>query len=465
MLGDMSQTPQTPLQRAVDRVAGVLPTREIARRWYEAYVIGLGSRAVLDTVNQGKAAWVHRRAHGSAMVLALPSVHWGILGMGNRLAEQLAIHDGRQRLEIVYTPDGQILERSLDERFPGRLGELTRVIAAASDGFAASLDFALRQGDEQYGPMRVHYPAPTPGGVLGVGQMGRMGCRRALYDGRVPDSARFVLSDGLEGRAVGWGATLEEAEAAYAAAVARALPEQRHTVETSTDDYDDDGNLLQRGELPPGWDAQGPSGEATSQILMPEPEPDEAEAWKAGRGTDRAQDAEGDAPTHSIILMGETTMRGPSPDAPPLPRRSDCVPHVVIPLEPVLDTPVPQGRWVRLLGETGVTRHALRIEQPDGFLLIGADVLGLVDFGRLHADLDAADARTPRFDYPGRAERERFIRYHGSAYAWSPASGRRPEGLAFSSGGSGGRFEPGGLNGDVLQAQVYRFRRVKRPTD
>lgn len=459
----MSRSPSTPLSRALDRLAGVLDTREAARRWYEAYLVALGPRAVVDTCNDGKLTWVHRRAVGSEAVLPLPSVEWTAQQSPSRLLVGLQIHDGRQRVQILYGDDERIAERSRDERYPGRLVELARVIGSAADGLAASVAFVAGLGDEQCGPGRVHYPMPAPGGVLCAWRAGLLGCRRALHVGRIPETARFVVADGLEGAAVGWGATREEAEAAYAASVARALPERRFTIETATDDYDDDGNLIARGELPPGFGEAAPPSDAASTIWQPEPE--EGEDWKKGVGgePESAPMAPAVDPVTGRIDFGPMTLRGPSSDAPDLPRRGDCVPHVVIPLDPVLDTPPPRGRWVRLLGETGVTRHALRIEEPEGFLLVGSDILGLVDLSRLRADLDDLEARESV--YAGMPEYQRFVRFRARQYRWSPATEHRPEGLAFASGGSGPRFDAGGLDGDTLQAMVYRYRRVPRPVD
>lgn len=449
--------------RAVDRLAGVLDTLDAARRWYEACLRALGPRAVVDTCNDGRVATVHRRANGEQVVLPLPSVEWTTAQNGSRLLEGLAIHDGRQRVQILYGADGRIVERSLDERYPGRLVELARVIGNAADGMAASVAFVAGLGDEHYGPGRVHYPVAVPGGALVAWRVGLMGCRRALHDGRVPDAARFVVADGFEGTAMGWGASREEALAAYAANVARALPERRYTVETATDDYDDDGNLIARGELPPEFGALGTPGEAASRVMSEDPE--EGEAWKQGA----ADDTGGTSPPPEIdpvtgrIDFGPMVLRGPSSDAPEPPRRAQFVPHALISLDPVLDTPAPRGRWVRLLGETGVTRHALRVEEQNGYLLVGSDMLGLVDLNGLDAELEAADAREP--ETGRRAEFERFVRFRLRQYRWNPATPKRREGLAFAGSGSGPRFDAGGLDGDVVQGMVLRYRRVPRPPD
>jgi hypothetical protein len=168
-------------------------------------------------------------------------------------------------------------------------------------------------------------------------------------------------------------------------------------------------------------------------------------------------------PVTGRVDLGTFFMRGPRSDAPPLPRRPECLPLVLIPLEPSPAEPPPRGRWVRLLGELGVTRHVVRIEERDGFTFIGADLLGLVDLPSLPAQLDRIDAVDPL--YTGSPECQRYVRYRARQYRWTPATATRPEGLAPASGSSGPRFDAGGLDGDTLQAMVHRHRRVLRPTD
>ena len=139
------------------------------------------------------------------------------------------------------------------------------------------------------------------------------------------------------------------------------------------------------------------------------------------------------------------------------------MPYVVLPLEPSPETSPPRGHWIRLLGEIGVTRHVVRLEEPDGFTLVGSDLLGFVDLKGLGAVLDAADVEKP--EPPGNAAYERFVRYRARQYRWGPTDSTRPEGLRFASGSSGPRFDAGGLDGDALQAMVRRHRRVLRPVD
>jgi hypothetical protein len=419
---------------------------------------------VVDTCNKDTISWVHRRAAGSAEVLPLPAIHWEVARVGERLMQGLQIHDGRQYVMVRYGDGGRAVETSRNEQSPGRLVELGRVLANAKDGIAESVAFVAGLGDEHQGPGRVHYPVPAPGGVVVAWHTGLMGCRRALFDGRVADTARFVVADGLEGRAVGCGATPEEALAAYAAEVSRALPEQRYTVETCNDDYDDDGNLIARGELPPGF--ADPDAPSAASAFMGEPLEEEREPWQGEAEPGHPPFApEVDPITGSIDLTGGPVMyRGPKSDAPPIPRRAECVPHVILPLDPSPEDPPSRGRWVRLLGELGVTRHAVRIEERDGFVFVGSDLLGLLDLKGLRAELDRLDAQDPEAPiFLG--DHERFVRYRARHYRWRPASGTRPEGLVAGSGPRGPRFEAGSLDGDVLQAEVRRQRRVLRPKD
>ncbi len=446
----MARSPRTPLLRAFDRFSGVLDTKEAARRWFNLYVSTLGVRGVVDTCNDGALRWVYRRARDSRALLPLAAAQWTGLQAPNQLLEGIEIGDGRQRLTLLYDDDGRIADRSMNELYPGRLVELTRVIAGASDGFQASVAFVAGLGDEQHGPGRIHYPVRAPGGAAGVWRTGLMACRRALFDGRVDAEARFLVADGVAGTALGVGTTREEALAAYAAEVARAFPEAKHEVQTAADDYDDDGNLIRRGEVPPVPDAPPPVTDAP--MVRWQPGEDAPESWRGGPEVD---------PITGHVVIGHFEFRGPTSDAPPLPRRPECLPHVEIPVDGSPGESPPRGRWTRLLGELGVTRHAVRIEDRDGFTLIGADLLGLVDLKTLHAELDRIEAKDP--PYPGRQEFERYVRFRTRRFRWVPATAGRPEGLAWAAGSSGPRFDAGGMDGDQIQAMVYRYRKVPRP--
>lgn len=465
----------------------LLADRDAARRWYEAYVAALGPLAVIDTADGGTQAWVHRRtAPGSPEVLPWVTVAASLVGrLGHvwpaggmdasgvpqpeppKPGFQLDIFHGKQKLGLVYDADGQLMEGFIGDRTPGGLVGLPGAIKGAADPLAASVAFVAGLDDTGHGPGRVHYPVPAPGGVRNVWAIGVQGCRRALHDGRVPAAARFVVADALEGRAVGWGATREEALAACRAEIAREMPEQRTTLQTAADDYDDDGNLIGRGELPdflrlggaggaeaaPGeTPAEAPEGEPPASE-MPEPEVD---------------------PITGQINFGLMAIRGPVSDVPPVPKRAECVPLVLVPLDPSPAGAPAQGRWVRLLGQDGTTCHAVRSKDGDGFLLVGADLLGHLDWRTLREDLDRLDAEQEvhqaAFASPF-PEYERYVRFRASQYRWQaerPASAdhpARPAGLAYAGGSSGPRFDAGGLDGDLLQSHVHRQHRVRRPVD
>jgi hypothetical protein len=445
----MPQPAQSPLERSVLRLAGVLSTKEIGRRWYETYVAALGTRAVVDTWEGGTITRVHRRAAGSEDVLPFSSIRWTRQQSGERLLEGPEIHDGRQWISIQYAGDGTVAETARDDRYKGRLVELTRAVNRSNDPFAAAVAFVVGLDEGRLGPGRVHYPVPAPGGVEGAWSQGLLGCRRALFDGRVGPSARWVVADGLEGRVVGTGATREEAVAAFMDAARRDLPRRRHTVQTITDDYDDDGNLIARGTLPTapaGFDPVGESWRGES------PEVEGVSSF-----TQEVDPVDGSFRAHVVF-------RGPKPDARPVPPKPECVPYVVLPLEPSPEDAPPAGRWMRLLGDLGVTRHVVRIEEDDGFLLVGSDLLGFVDLGRVRGEVDRLEEASD-VGIPVNPEFERFVRFRARDFRWRPASAERAEGLVFAGGSSGPRFEPGSLDGDVLQAAVRRQRRVLRPVD
>lgn len=448
-----SPPPPNPLERAAKALAGVLPTRDVARRWFDAAVAALGEGAVVDTAERGALRWVARRERGGRDLLPAPALVWSTQGRrtagGFELLEVLELYDGRQKIGFVYAPEGPRVESSTDARWPGRLPELAGLLSGAKDGFEATLRFVVGLDDARFGPGRVHYPVPVPGGLRTAWHVGLSGCRRALHAERVEAGARFLVADGLEGRATGWGVTREEALAAYAAEVARELPRQRYEEQFANDDYDDDGNLLKRGSLEGMFGEQPPLEEAPAAGSYVEGAPPEPEI---------------DPITGAVELTGgPMRLRGPSSDAPPVPARPECVPHVLIPLEASPASPPPAGRWVRLLGEQGVTRHAVRLKDGDGFLLVGADLLGHVDLRTLRADLDRIDAEAAERGPSIEPMFPQYTRYRTRLYAWRPESAGRPAGLHDVGQESGPRFDAAGLDGDRVQGQVRRQQRVRRP--
>ena len=104
----MARPSKTPLHRAFHRLCGVLRTKEMARSWYARYLATLGARSVVDTCNGGSITRVHRRVAGSDEVLPTASVRWTKGQVADRLMEGLEIHDGRQRLTILYDDRGRI---------------------------------------------------------------------------------------------------------------------------------------------------------------------------------------------------------------------------------------------------------------------------------------------------------------------------------------------------------------------
>jgi hypothetical protein len=118
---------------------------------------------------------------------------------------------------------------------------------------------------------------------------------------------------------------------------------------------------------------------------------------------------------------------------------------------------------VRLVGELGLTRHAVRLEERDGFLIVGSDLLGMADLKSIRTQIDALEASGGAVRVSSDPEHERFVRYRARDYRWAPAQGSRREGLAPAGGSAGPRFDPGDLDGDVLQARVRRHRRIRRP--
>lgn len=490
----MEPPPPSPLDLAGRDLARSLPTIAHALRLYQLLVQALGPLAFEDTAEQGSVRWLCRRvAPGSAELLPWPTAvcssagrlgtvvplsgpvdeasAWRGQGQGQPAPAdarpdhgQLVLCDGRQKISLVYGDDGRRKENALDDLFPGRLAEVRAVLQGAADPLAAVAAFVAGLDDARHGPGRLRCPVPVPGGVVGTWATGLAGARRALFDGRVPASARFLVADGWAGTAVCWGSTREEALAAYEAEVRRAPPERHEVFETCVDDYDDDGNLIARGTLPfPLGDAGPTSSDDQGEGAGPEAAPEEG-SWKG--------DAEGAAPEVDPITgrveFGPMVVRGPRSDAPPPALSPETIPCVLVPLDPSPVKPPPFGRWIRLLGARGATRHVVRAKDGDGFLLVGAEALPRMVLARLRSDLDALDAKAAESEQalPSPVpEFARFVRFRAGRYRWTAATPDRAAGLRRFGGAQGPRFDAGDLDGDELVAEVWRQRRVLRPVD
>lgn len=476
-------TPPRPLEAATKLLATHLPTSRHAAMLFDMLVDHLGELAVVDTSGGGRLRKLHRRegpgsesitpwtemslslgGHTSILLPLTEADTWGSGAPDDEAVPsklrglqpaELALRDGGQHISFRYGDDGRLNDRSLNDLVPGRLeGVVDALATRAAQPVELVAAYLASIVPHRHGPGRVRMPVRMPAGVEGVWNVGLFGARRALFSGRVPASARFLVVDGVAGAAVGWGATREEAITAFEAEVRRAQPRPSREAHHATDDYDDEGNLLARGEpfLPPVPD-DAPRNPLGGIARIDEPS-FEAQPFDPNR------DSESDR-----FDLGTYRFHGPIPDVP-MPRFTlETTPSVVLPLDPSPAAAPPLGTWIRLLGARGDTRHAARIDTPRGFTLLGEHALPHVRPSTLDADLDAADARYPLSlddTLALRPETAPYIRFRSMSYRWTPGTAKQPAGFAVCGAGSGPRFDPAGLDGDAVADEVRRHRKVLR---
>jgi hypothetical protein len=454
-----------PLQPAIDALAKHHPTWRHGLLLFETIVERLGALAVIDSANAGASRWLYRRvAERSTEIVPWPvatieaaplsqgafdvepddAADWwktpstpeGTSRLRGLRSGRVKVLDGRQSLELGYGENGVLAERCINGLFPGRLAELADVLAA-KDGppheQAAAFVAALDHG--RYGPGRARMPVPMPGGTAGIWAVGRAGARRALFDGRVPPTARFLVVDGVAGTAIAWGTTVEETEAGFRTLVEREIPRPDLERQTITDDYDDDGNLIARGELDVPFEA-----------------PDEGEPPAAPEID----------PVTGRVELGSFVLQGPASDVPMPDLTPATVPSVLVPLDLAPATPPPTGRWIRTLGDLGATCLAARFKAEEGYILAGERALTHVERGHLLAQLQDADERDAHSAAALTSEYEAFFRFQDTLYAWEPR-GPGHEGRFRTTGGSRGpRFDAAGIDGERLLDQVLRHLRIRR---
>jgi hypothetical protein len=452
-----------------------VPTSRHAEILFGLLVDLLGDQGVVSTANDGTLRKLYRRdAVDPRWIVPWPVAQLSMRGRiglvsaafdvetGEEVAEpklpagkasklrgltpgQIDLFDGAASISVVYGDDGRFRETSLNDLTQCRLAEIAEAVASKRGPAAELIASCVAMLDPgRHGPGRVRMPVPMPGGPERVWIAGLLAARRALYAGTVPADARYVVADGVAGSAVASGATLEAATSAFFAAVAKAPPapsEERHT---AWDDYDDDGNLLQRGRPlrpgePPPWEESAPL----------------AKSWEAEDPSERA------------ILAFSGEMRGPKADDPMPEVTAATVPYAVIPLAGSPTVPPPLGRWERTISAKGATAHVARLVGPEGFLQVGERVLWRADPRTLDDLLDSVDV----LGGVGLAARSaaspfaRFVRFRASTYRWADARDGVPAHFEPAGGASGPRFDGADLDGDLEASLVRRHVKVRRGTE
>jgi len=464
----------SPLSAAVDAMRTHVPTSRHAEMLFEILTDLLGDQGVVWTANEGRLRKLFRRDPLDATLVA----PWPLaqLSLGGRIGwvsptsdtrtgevvpdpepppgktsklrglgpGELGVFDGPAMISLVFGEHGGFQEASIEDRFPSRLPEIPVALASKRAPPVELIAACLAYVDPgAHGPGRVQMPVPVPGGAEGTWMVGLLAARRALYSGRVPDEARYLVADGVSGSAVGFGPTLAAATAAFEVRVAASPPAPDTTMHTAWDDYDDDGNLLRRGEMPG---------------------PDEPTPWESSEADEPWKPA---APPGTIDLTGGLVrMTGPTPDVPLPPITVATVPRAIVPLAASPPFSPPLGRWERTIGAKGATAHVARLVRPDGFLQVGERVLWRVDPRTIEAALDDVDSGSAELDAAlseasaGRA----FLRFRSCTYRWADARGSRPAGFERAGSSSGPHFDGVALDGDAEAQVVRRHVRVPRPT-
>jgi hypothetical protein len=266
---------------------------------------------------------------------------------------EIVLHDGPHDITVTYGDDGRWMETARSRGEDAHIAvieALARGDAQPTELLAAyieSLDLA------RHGPARVLRPAPLPGGVGSAWTCGLHAIRDALFDERIPPDATGALADGFSGAAVAFGASREEARAAWEKLIARDQPKP---------------HLPERPKAP---------------------EPDSVV---------RTEDTPG-------IFSAHVRVTGPTPDVPWPPFVPENTPAVLIPLPRCHHPPQEWGSWVRLLGPHGETTFALLRRTLDGCILVGERLVGMLDLEEIEDVLDRADVLSgmplePRRDWP-----------------------------------------------------------------
>lgn len=210
--------------------------------------------------------------------------------------------------------------------------------------------------------LRVHLPVPTPHGAAGVRHVGMLALRRIVFSGDIPLEARWAVADGLEGKAVAWGATSAEALARFRDEAFRKKPRSPAAATVEADD-------------PPPAAAPPPSGPSKEQ---------------REDGT-------------VVVSTGVVTVSIPAvpPRFPwPRPVPANC-PALLVPLPEPPQPPAALAaagftRVARTLGEMGDVGHVFVRQDRTGFTAIGEHLADLIDVATLDHELERALAAHDR---------------------------------------------------------------------
>jgi hypothetical protein len=416
--------PDPGLTEPLRAIRDAIPTSRHARMLFEMVADLLGERAVVETFGERTRLSLFRRDAPDTIV------PWPLLRLGTkgRLSAvmmlikppgapdeppprpgepprlrnlgpgEVEIHDGPHSITVTYGDDGRWMETSRSESPDALEGVLPALALGSARPVELLAEYVACLDIARHGPGRVVCPAPVPC-VEGLWRCGLLAVRGALFGGRIPERASWAIADGYDGTAISWGATREEAHAAWSADVKHA-PRSPHTHE-----------------------------------------PGAADAPVAG-------------------AMG---FRGPSSDTPWPEPAPENTPFVVIPLEWSPRPPSPWGSWMRLVGGFGGTFRALMRRDPTGFTLVGDRLADLVDLHDLDERLDAVEIFDhPALRAAREARRgDRPAPDSGTViYRVVDDRTRTPVTPSVVESRQGCGFDPAMLDGDQLRWRVVRHRRL-----
>jgi hypothetical protein len=209
-----------------------------------------------------------------------------------------------------------------------------------------------------------------------------------LFEGTVPTTARWLAADGFAGTALGWGATRQEAEAAWQAEVGRVrpkAPEMTHKP-ASPAEFEKQVAAYQRR-----------LDKATATMLAEETTADDnlRPLRKPGVDAQTGEIVGKDGKVHGISL-GEHSVTLHAQSAPlPMPWPLPVPAHVPCAIVPLPESPeLPEvwrqagfDRCVRLVDDLGRVRHGWLRTEAQGWTLVGEHLLAELDVRRLDADL------------------------------------------------------------------------------
>jgi len=393
-------------QQALRAIGNSVPTFADARRLTDATIAALGERAIVEHEN-GPQRWVYLRDPEDDAWLVAPAIldeqGWGPTGdvpvpRRDRIvpkgpdmhAGKLVLSLGGARLSLEFDAVGMrcgcadgggdtfalcyerntrpfVIDPSARPPTPLPLPLLLRA-DLQEDGheieqlavWIAELAVAVTDG------VRLRAPARLPLGSQAIVLRARHSAAVALWQGLVDRDARWLVLDGLCGRAFSSGSTREEAWSRFGPAVWREKPGLLGTLAGEPLGFELPPRRVDEGERP---------------LHLPT----------------RARSAEDGGPVTALSFEGSFSF-GPFVSAHEWPSAEpETMPALLVPIPPA---PRVDERWtsagfeaVAIVGEGGTLGWMLRREEGDGWTLVGADVADLVDPETLLEGLECEQRR------------------------------------------------------------------------